>query len=156
MSRLLIFWLLSSLWLLAGPAAGQAGVGQKSPVLPDSAAEAARADTAIAVQRLFFERRRGGRKQLPFSGLVVGGFGYTLATYRPETTYQRVSTVGLGVVGAYYGGLFVSLLARQRRYRPAREQRVLDALEQGQPLPRRLRKQLKPAYFGVKTDNGAR
>ena len=147
-----VFFLLLSASLAGlpwGTAHAQQGPAAR-PVLTDSAAAVAREDTAIALQRLFFERRRTGLRRLVLSSIVVGADSYVLAANRPETTYQRGSTGGLGLVLGYFVVQLGSQLAQAVRYRPQHEKQLVEGLDQGKPLPPWLRKKLTAAYFGVK------
>lgn len=116
----------------------------------DSLAEIAHADTSIALQRLFLAQRRTGRTRLVLGALVVGGSSVLLANARPETTYQRVSGVGLSLASGYYLYQLVDGLVQVRRFRPQREKQVLENFENGQPLPRWVRRKLRPNYFSAK------
>ncbi len=147
MTKYLSFFLVAG-WLLAWvPARAQAQV--VVPSVGDSLAEAAREDTAVALQRLFLAQRRYSRTKLILGALMTGSGSLLLAVNRPETTYQRVSTVGFGVAVGYYTYQFVDNLVLLRRFRSKREEQVLADLENGQPLPRWVRKKLKPSYFSV-------
>ena len=142
-----IYLLLISLLLLAKvPAWAQA----VPPAVADSLAEIARADTSIALQRLFLAQRRTGRTQMLLGGIVTASGSILLATARPETTYQRVAGVGLGLAAGYYTYQFIDGLVQLRRFRPQREKQVLENLDNGQPLPRWVRQKLRPSYFSAK------
>ena len=137
--------LLASLLLASVSARAQA-----TPAVADSLADVARQDTSLAVQRLFRAQRRGGLTNLVLGGLVVGGGTVLLANARPETTYQRVSGVGLGLAAGYYAYQLVDGLVQLRRFRAQREKQVLENLDNGQPLPRRVRQKLRPSYFSAR------
>ena len=145
MKRLLLLF-VSLLLLAQGPARAQA----VPPAVADSLAEVARTDTSLAVQRLFLAQRRAGRVRLILGALVVGGGSLSLATGHPETTYQRVSGVGLGLATGYYAYQLIDGLVQLRRFRPGREKQVLENLENGQPLPRWVRRRLRPGYFSAR------
>lgn len=124
--------------------------GQSTVVLSDSAAQVARDDTVMAVQRLFRLQRHTSVRSLVLGTVLAGGVSYSLATGHPENTYQRVSTVGLAGVGCY--GLFqvVTGVMQQWHYRARQEERLLGRLDQGQSLPRWVRRKLTPGYFGAR------
>jgi len=128
--------------------------GHAQSVLPsvpaDSAIEAARGDTAIAIQRMFIDHRRKNLPGLLVCGVIVGVGGYSLATNSPETNYQRVATGGLGLLVSYAAFQLVQQVAQQRRYRPKREKQMLELIEKGRPLPPKMRRQLPSSYFSVK------
>lgn len=151
LGRVSAFWkiLLLSIGLLA---TGHRAACQPARLLVDTAAlPAPRPDTAATVRRLFAAQRRGNRTRLLAGGASVLLLNYFLAYSKQETTWQRVSTgIMAGVLGQ---GLynFGEAVVRGRRYRPAREQAVLAALAQGQPLPRRIRKKLVAEYLKPKT-----
>lgn len=125
--------------------------GRPTAMLSDSAAQIARDDTAMAVQRLFRLQRRSSVRGLVLGAVMAGAVSYSLATYRPETTYQRISTVGFAAVGGYGWYQFVTGVMQQWRYRTRQEQRLLGQLDQAQTLPRWVRRQLAPSYFGART-----
>ena len=149
-----------SLWLLAGagtaPAQAQvappagAEIRLARPVLSDSAAEVAHVDTAIAVQRLFLSWRRYGRSQLILGGIEVGAISLLVLPRSPSTVYQYVSTGLFVAAGGFYGYQLVRGLVALRRFRPGREQLVLESYDNNQPLPRWVRRRLKAKYFSVK------
>ena len=127
---------------------------QNSPslvfALTDSAVAVAREDTAIALQRMFFEQRRKSRFGLVMSGIVGGTGSYLLATDSPGTTYQHIAAAGLGLVTGYYLAQLAQHIVRQRQYRPSRERQLLTFVETGQPLPRKVRRKLAPSYLSAK------
>lgn len=151
LGRVSAFWkiLLLSVSLLAP---GHRAASQPARPPADTAAlPAPRPDTAATVRRLFAAQRRGNRARLLAGGASVLLFNYFLAYSKRETTWQRASTgIMAGILGQ---GLynFGEAVVRGRRYRPAREQAVLAALAQGQPLPRRIRKKLVAEYLKPKT-----
>ena len=116
--------------------------------LSDSAAQVARDDTAIAVQRLFRLQRHTSVRILVLSSIVAGGTTYSLVNNHPETTYQRVSTIGLMALASY--GLFQvsSAIIQRWRYRTRQEEKQLNLLDQSKPLPHWVRTKLTAAYFG--------
>ncbi len=139
--KMLCLW-LTGLLLAQLPARAQA--------VADSLADVARTDTSLAVQRLFRARRRAGLTRVVLGGVVVGSSSVLLAGRRPETTYQRVASVGLGLAAGYYAYQLIDGLVQLRRFRPGREKQVLENLENGQPLPRWARRELRPSYFSAK------
>ncbi len=141
-----LFLLILSLLLAQLPARAQT----TPAALADSLADVAHADTSIALQRLFLAQRRTGRTRLVLGALVAGSGSVLLASARPETTYQRVSGVGLGLASGYYLYQLIDGLVQVRRFRPRREKQVLENFENGQPLPRWVRQKLRPSYFSVK------
>ena len=146
MSRLVCFF-----FLLAASVAALPGRAQGRPaVLPgDSAAQVARDDTAVAVQRLFRLQRHASVSSLLLGTVLAAATTYSLATNHPETTYQRVSSVGFAAVSGY-GWYRLLMGAMQRwRFRARQEEALLGRLDQGQPLPRWVRRRLTRAYFGV-------
>lgn len=151
LGRVSAFWkiLLLIIGLLA---TGHRAASQPTRAPVDTATRLApRPDTAATVRRLFATQRRGNGARLLALGSSVLLFNYFLAYSKQETNWQRVST-GLmaGITGqALYK--FGEAVVRGRRYRPAREQAVLAALAQGQPLPRRIRKKLVAEYLKPKT-----
>ena len=129
------------LLLLALLAARPAAAQQAGPPAP--------ADTSAAVRRLFAEHRSGNRARLISSGFLVIFANYGLAYAKQETTLQQVGTgVTIGVL-AYEVFALGQALTWQRRYSPAREQAALALLAQGQPLPRQVRRHLRPQYFAT-------
>ncbi|MGI4870782.1 MAG: hypothetical protein ACRYFX_06325 [Janthinobacterium lividum] len=133
--------LLLSLGMLLA-VAGQA-TAQQLPILADTAApQAAQADTAAALHRLFAAQRHGllVRFAVANNGLFL--FSAFLASNKQETGAQRFARgVDVTFIGVSIFNLTTAIIDA-RRYRPAREQALLAALVQGQPLPRRLRKRL--------------
>ena len=124
--------------------------GRPTIILSDSAAQVARDDTAVAVQRLFRLQRRASVPSLLLGTVVAAGATYSLATYHPETTYQRVSTVGFAAVGGYGWYELVTGAVQRWRYRARQEETLLGRLDQGQPLPGWVRRKLAPSYFGAR------
>ena len=143
-----LFFLFSGGILTTLPSHAQ---GRLTAVLSDSAAQIARDDTAMAVQRLFRLQRRSSLRNLLLGAVAAGAVSYSLATYRPETTYQRISTIGFAAVGGYGWYQLVTGVMQQWRYRTRQEERLLGQLDQAQPLPRWVRRQLAPSYFGART-----
>ena len=146
MSRLvcLFFLLAASVTALPGRAQGQPG-----HFPGDSAAQAARDDTAVAVQRLFRLQRHASVPSLLLGTIVAASSTYSLATYHPETTYQRVSTVGFVAVSGYGWYLLVTGAMQRWRFRARQEEALLGQLDQGLALPGWVRRRLTPAYFGA-------
>lgn len=144
--KTLYLWLTGLLLLTHLPAWAQAA----PPAVADSLADVARTDTSLAVQRLFRAQRRAGLARVVLGGVVVGSSSVLLAGSRPETTYQRVASVGLGLAAGYYAYQLIDGLVQLRRFRPGREKQVLENLDNGQPLPRWARQKLRPSYFSAK------
>ena len=133
---------LLALWLLA------AGAAAPQPAAPPPPAAAAPADTSAAVRRLFAERQSNSTTGRVISAaflVVFANYSLSYATY--DTPLQRAGT-GLSVaVLGYEAFTLVQVLHWRHRYSKAREQALLAALAQGQPLPPRLRRRLKAKYF---------
>jgi hypothetical protein len=142
----LLLLLISLLLLAQGPVRAQA----TPAAVADSLADIARTDTSIALQRLFVAQRRAGRTRLILGAIVVASSSVLLAGTHPETTYQRISGVGLGLASGYYAYQLIDGLVQLRRFRAQRENQVLENLENGQPLPRWVRRKLKSSYFSAK------
>ena len=139
------WWLwLVALWLLAAPGA----MAQQPAVEAALPATTPLADTSAAVRRLFAERRsETGAGQLVGAGFLAIFSNYALSYATYETTLQ---SAGAGLTAAVLGYEVFSvaqILHWRRRYSKAQEQAMLAALEQGQPLPRWLRRRLKAKYF---------
>lgn len=141
--------LLSLLVLAQGPLWAQA----TPAAVADSLANIARTDTSIALQRLFLAQRRAGRTRLILGAVIMGSSSVLLAGARPETTCQRVSSVGLGLASGYYAYQLIDGLVQLRRFRPRRENQVLENLENGQPLPRWVRQKLISNYFSARVNS---
>lgn len=124
--------------------------GQPATILSDSAAQVARDDTAVAVQRLFRLQRHASVRNLLLGTVVAGTTTYSLAINHPETTYQRVSTIGLIGVDGYSLFQVVAGAMQRWRYRTRQEERLLSRLDQAQALPRWVRRKLAPSYFGAR------
>ena len=116
--------------------------------LSDSAVQVIRDDTAMAVQRLFRLQRHTSVRTLVLSGIVAGGATYSLVSNHPETTYQRVSTIGLMALASYSLFQVSSAIVQRWRYRTRQEEKLLNLLDQGKPLPHWVRTKLTAAYFG--------
>lgn len=144
--KTLYIWLVGLLLLAHLPARAQA----VPPSVADSLADVARTDTSLAVQRLFRAQRRASLTRVVLGGVVAGSGVVLLAGRQPETTYQRVASVGLGLAAGYYAYQLLDGLVQLRRFRPGREKQVLENLENGQPLPRWARQKLRPSYFSAK------
>ena len=141
--------LLSLLVLAQGPVWAQA----TPAAVADSLANIARTDTSIALQRLFLAQRRAGRTRLILGAVIMGSSSVLLAGAYPETTCQRVSSVGLGLASGYYAYQLIDGLVQLRRFRPRRENQVLENLENGQPLPRWVRQKLISNYFSARVNS---
>ncbi|HEX8329084.1 MAG TPA: hypothetical protein VF629_16235 [Hymenobacter sp.] len=148
--RHLIFicWLLASVCAVSFTAHGQ--TWPAAAPLSDSAAQVARDDTAIALQRLFRTRRHSSIRLLVLGSIVTSTAAYALVTNHPETTYQRVSTIAMVAVVGISLWQVSSAIGQRRRYRTRQEEALLSQLDQGRPLPRWVRRRLIPAYFGTK------
>jgi hypothetical protein len=110
-------------------------------------------DTIRAVQRLFDQKRMGGRIAtavgIPVAlvGGVVGLFGSTFSALITlgQTKNSILSTTLLGSsVGLAPTGIGIGRLIRYSR---RREDILLDAYESGDPLPAFIRRKLRPGYF---------
>ncbi|MGI4870781.1 MAG: hypothetical protein ACRYFX_06320 [Janthinobacterium lividum] len=152
MTKKRLLLLLASCWLALAGRPAQAQVPDPAAVADSltELAEIAHDDTTIAVQRLFFAQRRSSRRQLLLDAVVAGDATFFLALGRPETTYQALSTGGLGLVAGYYYYELVNHIVLLRRFRPKRERQVLESFDSGRPLPAWVRRQLKAKYFSVK------
>jgi len=145
-----VAWLLSA--ALLGSTAPARAAPPALPALPADTIRPqppTRADTAAALRRLFAQQRRAGRGRLVAAGLSALTSNFLVASSRQETVAQRVGTgllVGVLGLNAYTLG---KELVRRRRYRPAREQRLLAGLAQQQPLPRWLRRKLVTEFFSA-------
>ncbi len=121
-------------------------------VTRDSSAVAQRQDTIFALQRFFFEQRRTGRATLVKGSLATAVFSALFAWQNPPTTtYQEANrVVTIGFIGFGVGQL-VRGTVRCLTYRGGRETALIATLEQGQPLPRAIRKRLTAKYFPTPT-----
>lgn len=124
--------------------------GRPTTIISDSATQVARDDTAIAVQRLFRMQRHTSVRGLLLGTVLAGVISYSLTTNHPETTYQRVSTIGLAAAGGYSLFQAVAGAIQRWRYRTRQEEQLLGRLDQGQLLPRWVRRKLTPSYFGAR------
>ncbi|GAA4038948.1 hypothetical protein GCM10022409_25760 [Hymenobacter glaciei] len=148
MSRLVfLFFLLIGSSMAALPSRAQE---RPTTFFNDSTAQVARDDTAMALQRLFRLQRHTSVRSLLLGTVLAGATAYSLANDHPETTYQRVSTIGIAAVGGYGLLQVVTGAVQQWRFRARQEERLLDRLDQAQPLPRWVRRKLVPSYFGVR------
>lgn len=102
----------------------------------------------MAVQRLFRLQRHTSVRTLVLSGIVAGGTTYSLFNNHPETTYQRVSTIGLVALTSYSLFQVSSAIVQRWRYRTRQEEKLLNLVDQGKPLPHWVRAKLTAAYFG--------
>ncbi|GAB2956701.1 hypothetical protein GCM10027048_23580 [Hymenobacter coalescens] len=105
-------------------------------------------DTVRAVRRLFNARSHHGAWLLSGSGVVAAGVGIANiwpAYYGPRITRGQASGLGLLFSGSTVGlGLWRSI-----RFSTKRRDEVVAAYQQGEPLPRFVRRRLQTKHFGL-------
>lgn len=139
--------------LLTGPAAGQ----HRPAVLPtrpatDSLAQAAREDTTYAVQRLFRQRRHHYRLRAAIWGAATGFSAIFPAVGLLRQAEYKPNLLGLAAL-AYSLGNFGYNCVKLHPYRVRRERKLLQAIQAGQPLPAKVRRQLDATYFDAPTSS---
>ena len=136
--------LISLLVLGLGRPSDAAAQRRRGPLLPARAY--AREDTVYAVRRLFKNQDAQSTQRLALwagglSGVAVGAF-LPAPFGNPGLKTSAIAT------GAVVAGTMSGLaLGRMLRFRPARRDQVLAAYEQGEPLPRYVRRRLRPEHF---------
>ena len=123
---------------------GLSAAAQRRPLAPTRAYT--REDTVYAVRRLFNgqdKRSTYGLAQWA-TGLSAVAVGALLPAPFGNPGLKRGFIVG-GAVGA--GTMSGLALGRMLRFRPARRDQTLAAYQQGEPLPRYVRRRLRPEHF---------
>lgn len=109
---------------------------------PPQAAEAARADTLRAIDRLFARRRRGGRK---WNYLGLAG-SLSMLRVIPSAASNGNSVDGSGVAilaGGFIAAPIAIGLLNLAAYSEAHQEEVEQAYRSGKPLPKRIRQRIK-------------
>lgn len=150
LSKLLLLLLML---LQAGAATAQSTAANNTSTRTnaDSLRQIAREDTTYALQRLFHESRRRYAIQAVMRGVGLGYFATfsVLKVFKQEgNTEQKIVNVSVIAISGY---LFTRSVIGLYRYRAGREKKLLAALEQGQPIPAKIRKTFKPGYFDTPT-----
>ena len=132
----------------ATPVAAQVILPNPSTQLSDSIIQAAREDTTYALQRLFFEKRRRnviyGALMTPV--VLISGLRVFLSYAQSSSNETKLTT---SLVGSGYLLLFARRLQLIYRYRVSREKKLTLAIQEGQPLPYKIRRSLKKEYFST-------
>ncbi|RZL00069.1 MAG: hypothetical protein EOO62_24245 [Hymenobacter sp.] len=135
--------LLAGLGLAGFPAATQAQALSPVPVAVLAPPAPAAPDTVAAIHRLFGHKRR--------LRLAVLGANLALGTASYLDGIHTNDPVGVGltylVIVPIYVGTTLGILLGATHYSHRQETRALQAFELHQ-LPPRIRKRLKPKYFG--------
>ncbi|TVT38511.1 hypothetical protein FNT36_20215 [Hymenobacter setariae] len=109
---------------------------------PAQVAEAARADTLRAINRLF-ERRRKGGKRWNYLGLA-GILSMTRALASPSIDGSHVDGGSLAIlVGGFVAAPVAIGVTNLVTYNEARESEIENAYRSGKPLPKRIRQRIK-------------
>ncbi|KUG09337.1 hypothetical protein [Solirubrum puertoriconensis] len=123
-----------------------------APVQSQVAKRTASTDTIMAVMKLFSRRRGGGAGWVASAGLVTLR-GYVASRNANTTTINGVvveqsdaDVTPVLLVGGAVAAYGVSKLVR---FSNGRLDEVLDAYNQGQPLPQWVQRRLKPKFFLV-------
>lgn len=136
--------LISLLVLGLGRPPGAAAQRRRGPLPPTRTY--AREDTVYAVRRLFKSQDVQSTQRL---ALWLGGVsGVAVGAFLPAPFGNpglKTSTIATGAVVA--GTMSGLALGRMLRFRPARRDQVLAAYEQGEPLPRYVRRRLRSEHF---------
>jgi hypothetical protein len=122
----------------------------QTPAVPAATQSAAAAvastaapDSALAVGNLFRQRRTGG-----WIWTAIGGISTirtAVASSHPDVGGNAGGKV-LGVVAL--GGIPVGVgISKLARFSYAREEEILKNYQEGKPLPRYIRRRLKPKHF---------
>lgn len=145
--------LLVSLFRLS--AAAQTTTATLPPMhfLADSIRQAAREDTTYALQRLFHENRRRYRVYAILSGVGLGfsGTRAALEYYRQSGFTQAKLSTGIVTIG--FAVFFTRSIILFYRFRASREKKLISAMQQGMPLPYKVRRKIKPGYFDTQTNS---
>jgi len=109
---------------------------------PAQVAEAARADTLRAINRLF-ERRRKGGKRWNYLGLA-GILSMTRALASPSIDGDKVNAGNLAIlVGAFVAAPVAIGVTNLVTYNEAHESEIENAYRSGKPLPKKIRQRIK-------------
>lgn len=109
---------------------------------PVQVAEAARADTLRAINRLF-ERRRKGGKRWNYLGLA-GILSMTRALASPSIDGDKVNAGNLAIlVGGFVAAPVAIGVANLVTYSETHEEEVEQAYRAGKPLPKKIRQRIK-------------
>lgn len=136
-------FLLAAL-LLLGLSTFAPVAAQRRPPVPSRTYT--REDTVFAVRRLFQKQDQQSTTRLAIwlgsvSGVAVGAF-LPAPFGNPGLKASSIAT------GAVVAGTMSGLaLGRMLRFRPARRDQTLAAYQQGEPLPRYVRRRLRPEHF---------
>jgi hypothetical protein len=143
-------WLVTLLLfrVSASPVAAQTTLLTPSTQLSDSIVQAAREDTTYALQRLFFEKRRRNVIYGALMSPVV-----LISGLRVYSSYAQASSNETKLITSLVGSGYLLLFARRfqliYRYRVSREKKLTLAIQEGQPLPYKIRRSLKKEYFST-------
>lgn len=109
---------------------------------PAQVAEAARADTLRAINRLFARRRKGG-KTWNYLGLA-GSLSLVRLLARPDNNDTSVDGGGVAILaGAFIAAPVAIGITNLVAYSEAHESEVENAYRAGKPLPKRIRQRIK-------------
>ena len=139
------------LGLLALPATAQiTKVQLPTRSVADSIRQVAIENTTYAVQRLFHHQRR-----LNFSRSVLWSVGLSFYGTVGATKYYRTGSatdkVLVSVLIGTLGSLLIRSVIRGYSYRGGHERKIITDLEQGHPLPTKVRAKLSSNDFAVAT-----
>jgi hypothetical protein len=149
MRRCLFVFLIASAFAPFAPAQTQLG---SQALRPDSVVTS-RADSALAVHRLFQRRRTSGKiltiGAVPvalgaaFAGAMISVYNYYGNSGSPKPFVDGIA-VGVTLSGLLPGIIGIPQLIR---FKKKREKAIISAYEQGEALPVYVRRRLKPKFF---------